>query len=136
MMQKLLTDWDGKRSRDGLDKRRATVLGRNTSLWADILIKIRSIARGFIMLKPTKNIWRIIKEISRPTLQIANDKGVDQTARMRRLVCALLFAIKKSRGFSCTCPFDVEAKASWHPPGYVRASFVQVQINCLIDNYT
>ena len=30
----------------------------------------------------------------------------------------LLFAIKKRQGFSCKCPYDVEAKASWPPPGY------------------
>ena len=30
----------------------------------------------------------------------------------------LLFAIKKSQGFSCICPYDVEAKASWPLSGY------------------
>ena len=47
------------------------------------------------MLKPTKNgelidIW--------PSFQIANNKGADQTARMRRLVCA--FVVRKQLGFS------------------------------------
>ena len=30
----------------------------------------------------------------------------------------LLFVIKKSQGFSCICPYDVEAKAFCPPPGY------------------
>ena len=30
----------------------------------------------------------------------------------------LFFAFKKSQGFSCICPYDVEAKASLPPPGY------------------
>ena len=29
----------------------------------------------------------------------------------------MLFAIKKSQGFSCLCPYDVEVQASWPPPG-------------------
>ena len=46
------------------------------------------------------------------TFQIANNKGADQTARMRRLVCT--FVVRKShRG-----PYDVEAQASWPLPGY------------------
>ena len=35
----------------------------------------------------------------------------------------LLFAIKKSQGFSCICSYDVEAKASWLPPGYAPAFY-------------
>ena len=31
---------------------------------------------------------------------------------------APLFAIKKSQGFLYLCPYDVEALASWPPPGY------------------
>ena len=33
----------------------------------------------------------------------------------------LLFAIKKSQGISRLCPYDVEAQASWPPPGYAPA---------------
>ena len=43
------------------------------------------------MLKPTKNIWRIKRYL---TLLLyssdSNDKGADQTAQMRRLVCAFV----------------------------------------------
>ena len=35
----------------------------------------------------------------------------------------LLFAIKKSQGFLCICPYDVEAKASWPLPGYGPESY-------------
>ena len=55
------------------------------------------------------------------SFQIANNKGVDQTARMRRLVCA--FVVRKhksrvSRYISYGGPCDVEAHASWPQPGY------------------
>ena len=53
------------------------------------LMPSRGVARGFIMLKPTK-IWRV-KNIDF-SFQIANNKGADQTAQMRRLVCA--FAVR------------------------------------------
>ena len=48
----------------------------------------RGVARGFIMLKPMENYGYF-------TFQIANNKCADQTARMRRLICALLFASNK-----------------------------------------
>ena len=34
----------------------------------------------------------------------------------------LFFTIKKSQGFLCLCPYDVEAQASWPPPGYAPAN--------------
>ena len=52
------------------------------------------------MLKPTKSngefrdIWP-----SYFTFQIVNNKGADQTARMRRLVCAFAVRKKQSRAF-------------------------------------
>ena len=36
----------------------------------------------------------------------------------------LLLAIKKSQGFSCLCPYDVEAQASWPTSGYRPGTFV------------
>ena len=50
--------------------------------------------------------------------------------RLRR--CAgwsapLLFPIKKSQGFSCICSYDVEAKASWLPPGYAPAFYSAIE---------
>ena len=72
------------------------------------------VARGFIMLKPAK-IFGELRDIwpCYFTLQIANDKCVWSAP--------LLFAIKKSQGVSCLCPYDVEAQASWPPPGYAPA---------------
>ena len=52
------------------------------------------------------------------TFQIANNKGADQTAQMRRLVCAFVVRKQQSHGFWCRGPYDVEAHASWPPPGY------------------
>ena len=52
------------------------------------------------------------------TFQIANNKGADQTARMRRLVCACVVPKQQSHCFSGRGPFDVDAHASWPPPGY------------------
>ena len=75
----------------------------------------RAVARDFIMLKPTKNEN---EEIS--TLHIANTKGADQSARMRRLVCALIVRKQQSQGFSRRGQYDVEARASCPPPGYAR----------------
>ena len=59
----------------------------------------------------------------------------------------LFFAIKKSQGFSCLCPYDVEAQASWPPPGYAPGSnsfvisqskhnVVGTQMNRLIETVT
>ena len=49
--------------------------------------------------------------------QISNNKGADQTARMRRLVCAFIVRKEQSQGFSCPGPYDVEVPASWPPYG-------------------
>ena len=57
--------------------------------------------------------------------QIANNKGADQTARMRRLVCAFVVHKQQSHGFSYLSPYDVEAQASWPPPGYALACNLQ-----------
>ena len=53
------------------------------------------------------------------TFQIANNKGADQTAQMRRLVCAFVVCKQQNHGFSCRGLYDVKAHASWPPPGYV-----------------
>ena len=37
---------------------------------------------------------------------------------MRRLVCPFLAIRQQSQGFLRRCPYDVEAQASWPPPGY------------------
>ena len=58
-------------------------------------------------------------DLSYFTFQIANNKGADQTARMRRVVCAFVVRKQQSDGFSCRGPCDVEAHASWPPPGLV-----------------
>ena len=52
------------------------------------------------------------------TFHIANNKGVDQTARMRRLVCAFVVHKQQFQGFSRRGPYDDEAQASWPPPAY------------------
>ena len=52
------------------------------------------------------------------TFQIANNKGADLAARMRRLVCTLVVRKQQSQGVSHQGPYDVEAQASWPPPGY------------------
>ena len=52
------------------------------------------------MLKPTK-IFGELRDI-RPsyfTLNKANNKGADQTARMRRLVCAFVVCKQQSQDF-------------------------------------
>ena len=60
--------------------------------------QFRGVARDFVILKPTKTngefkgIW-----LSYFTFQIVNNKGADQTTRLRRLVCALLFTSIKVR---------------------------------------
>ena len=47
-----------------------------------------------------------------------NNKGADQTARMRRLICAFVVRKQQSQGFLHRDHNDVEAQASWPPPGY------------------
>ena len=70
------------------------------------------------MVKPTK----ILGEFSHFTFQIANNRGADKTARMRRLVCAFVAGKQKSQGSSWRGPYDVEAQASWLPPSYAPES--------------
>ena len=64
---------------------------------------------------PDNNIWRIKSYF---TFQIVNNKGADQTARMRRLVCAYVIRKQQSQDFSRRGSYDVEAQASCPPPGY------------------
>ena len=52
-----------------------------------------------------------------------NDKGVNQTTRMHRLVCAFVVSKQQSQGFSHQGPYDVEAQASWPPPAYKLESY-------------
>ena len=49
------------------------------------------------------------------TLQEANNKGADQTVRMRSLVCAFFVRKQQSQGGG---GYDAEAQASWPPLGY------------------
>ena len=58
------------------------------------------------------------KEFWSCTFQITNNTGVDQTVWVRRLVCPFLAIRQQSQGFLRRCPYDVEAQASWPPPGY------------------
>ena len=69
-------------------------------------------ARVIIMLKPTK-----MEKYGYFAFQIANNKGADQTARMRRLVCAFVVRKQQSQGFSYRGPYEVEAQPSWPAPG-------------------
>ena len=75
------------------------------------------------MLKPTKNY----------TFQIANNKGADQTARMRRLVYASVVSKQQRQGFSHSDPYDVEAQASWPPPSYAPEIACDSSINHLLS---
>ena len=68
------------------------------------------------MLKPTK-----MENYGYFTFHIGSNKGADQTARMRRLVCSFVARKPQSQGFSHQCPYGVEAQASWPPPGYAAA---------------
>ena len=52
---------------------------------------------------------------------IVNNKGADQTARMRRLVCAFVVAASNKVRVSPIDPCDVEARASWPLPCYAPA---------------
>ena len=54
------------------------------------------------------------------TFQIAKNKGADQTARVRRLVCAFVFCKQQSKSFSSRGTYDVEANAPRPPPGYAK----------------
>ena len=65
------------------------------------------------------------------TFQIANNKGADQTVRMRRLVCAFVVCHQKSQGFSRQGLYDVESQASWPPPGYAPDGYCVV---CAINH--
>ena len=58
------------------------------------------------------------------TFQVVNNKGADQTAWMRRLVCAFVVRKQQNQGFSRRGPYDVEPKASWPPPGYAPVSCI------------
>ena len=51
------------------------------------------------------------------TFKIANNKGVDQTARMRKLLCAFVVHKQQRKSFLHRGPYDVEAQAFWPPPG-------------------
>ena len=53
------------------------------------------------------------------TFQIAINKGAEQTVGMHRLVCVFVVCKQRSQNFSHLGPYDVEAQASWLPPGYV-----------------
>ena len=55
------------------------------------VFKHRRLARCFIMLKPTK--------IKVELIQIANNKGADQTAWMRRLVGTFVVHAQQGPGF-------------------------------------
>ena len=65
------------------------------------------------------------------TFQKTNNKGTDYTARMRRLVCTFVVRKQQSQGFSPRGPYDVEAPASWPPPGYAPDSDERV-VDCLV----
>ena len=57
------------------------------------------------MLKPTK-IFGELRDI-RPcyfTFQIANDKGADQPARVRRLICVFVVRNQEKSGFLVSMP--------------------------------
>ena len=78
------------------------------------------------MLKPIKkkivelrDIWPIYF-----TFQIANNKGADQTARMRRLVCAFCCSQATKSGFITLRPIWYwSPQASWPPPGCSPGTF-------------
>ena len=50
------------------------------------------------------------------TFQMTNDKGADQTARMRRLICAFVVRKQLNQGFPRRGSYDVEAQFPWPPP--------------------
>ena len=61
------------------------------------------------MLEPIKK-WRIKIYMTYFTVHIVNNKRADQTARMRRLVCAFVVHKQQSQGFSRRGPYDAEAQ--------------------------
>ena len=63
------------------------------------------------MLKPTQK-----GRIMGTYLQIANNRGAGQTARMRRLVCTFVVRKQRSQVFLLQGPYDGEAQASWPSP--------------------
>ena len=85
-------------------------------------------------LKPLKN--GEFRDIWPNNFQMENNKGVDQTARMRRLVCTLVVRKQQSQGFSLSDPYDVETQASWPPPGYAPDHYMAVMLlGCRISGY-
>ena len=62
------------------------------------------------MLKPTK-LFGELRDILPCyfTFQIANDKGADQTARMRRLICAFVVRYQEKSGFLVSMPIWLPA---------------------------
>ena len=58
------------------------------------------------MLKPTKIFGELrdMLTLCRFTFQIANDKGADQTARMRRLICTFVVPNQEKSGFLVSMP--------------------------------
>ena len=73
----------------------------------------RVVSKGFNIKKNGE-----LREFWSCTFQITNNTGADQTVWMRRLVCPFLAIRQQSQGFLRRCPYDVEAQASWPPPGY------------------
>ena len=73
------------------------------------------------MLKPTQKL-RINLTYIYFNFQIANNKGADHTVQMRRPICAFVVPKQQFQVFSCRGPYDVEAEASWPPPGYAPVS--------------
>ena len=94
----------------------------------------RSVAKGFIMLKPTK-IFGELRDIwpCYFTFQIANDKGADQTARMRRLICAFVIRNKEKSGFLVSMPIWC-----WSPGfltfAWLRAWYERILIACTVNH--
>ena len=62
------------------------------------------------------------------TFQKANNKGADQTAQMRRLVCAFVVRKQQSQSFWHQGPYDVEAQAYGPLPGYVPVLYVLMKL--------
>ena len=64
-------------------------------LLIQFVVAPRGVARGFIMLKPTKTFEELLLYFSD-----SKNKGADQTASMSRLVCAFFVCKQQSKGFS------------------------------------
>ena len=69
------------------------------------------------MLKPTKNIELRALVTSFFTYRIT--KGSDQTARMRRLVCAFFVRKQQSHGFQHRAPYYVKS------PGFLASAWLR-----------